>query len=307
MPPFRGTGQAFKTRNRGLNRLKPPGALIAQGASHARSSPVPYLVLTPAAVKAARTLLGQWPKRMRVGRRLFLLAAAQALREEVQNRAPELGGLPYAQSLEIALLDGTDAGEGVAIFFAGDATPLLAAQADRTLLWVVPKRGAPPAVEVLAQYSPWPSSLLPFRPEGGATLVARASRLDEVAYYTAAITRQRAAITRALRAAGEAQAEVAPPGTGEGATVVPDLGWAVLRAEFGLGGDGARPHWRPALAALWARIPALLRQFQRYVETGSRGAWKSLPADAGTGTTEGDDPGGFTRRIAPFAPRRGFR
>jgi hypothetical protein len=241
------------------------------------------------------------------GRQMFLLALADVLRAEVRDRAPSLGTIPYAEQLQIALLDGVEAGEGVAVYFEGQPEGLTEEQVQRTLLFVVPRPGARPFVEVLAKYSPWPPDWLPIRPDPqDATIVAREARLDEVAYFVAERRREADLIEASLRAMGVSNARVAPPGQGVGAEVHQDVAWAVLRAEFGLGGGEGRAHWRPALEALGKAIPRLLRVYVRYVETG-RWVGHSLPAEDSLGIS---DLGGaaevFTRRIAPFAPRRKF-
>jgi hypothetical protein len=304
---FTGTGQRFKGRKVPLKRIRPPAGTKARNAPRAAISPVPVFGWAPQTGRDIKRFFTLYPKRMVKGRALFLLALADVLREEVRARAPSLGTIPYAEQLQIALLEGVDVGEGVAVYFEGQPEGLTEQQVGTTLLFVVPRPGARPFVEVLAKYSPWPPDWLPIRPDPqDATLVARAARPDEVAYFVAERRREADLIESSLRAMGVINAKVEPPGEGVGAEVHQDVAWAVLRAEFGLGGGEGKAHWRPALEALGKAIPKLLKAYVRYVETG-RWTGHSLPEVDSLGISDlGGAAEAFTRRIAPFAPRRKF-
>ena len=308
MALFRGTNQPFKGRKVPLDRIRPPSNTRVRGTARSDRSLVPQIGMPPQMAKAIQTLLAAYPKRMIEGRKKLLLAAAGILRDAVQRRAPALGTVPYAEQLRIALLEGVDAGEGVAVYFEGQQEGLKEDQVDKVLLFVVPRNNAPAYVQVLANYNPWPPGILPMRPqENEATLIARAARPDEVSYYLAERGRQRDVIESALRLAGVNHPTVAPPGDGVGAEVHRDVAWAVLRAEFGLDGKGGQgAHWRPALQDLGKAIPRLMRAYVAYVETGVW-AGDSLPEHEALGMTElGQGADAFTRRIAPFAPKRKF-
>jgi hypothetical protein len=260
----------------------------------------PEIGWAPETPQRARLIFGQWPDRMERGRQLFLLALARVLRAEVQALAPTISGMPYAEQLRIGTLGGVS-GDAVAIYFEGQLEELTVGERATTLLWVEPSSGDRVA-EVLAAWSPWPPLLLPIRPTG-ARVIARIARSDEVQFYTHHVQRSAGKIEAALAAAGAPGVRVGAAAA-EAGPVNRDVGWAVLRSEFGLGDDGAHPHWRPALRAVWRKLPILLRAYVRYVETGREGAFR-LPDDDPLGTTDlGSGSVDFTGTIAPFVPSR---
>ena len=66
-----------------------------------------------------------------------------------------------------------------------------------------------------------------------------------------------------------------------GMTVMDDLGFAVLRAEFGLGGK-QQAHWRPAAKEMQASIRGLTSKFVEFVLTGKENLFDIPDAESGS-------------------------
>ena len=91
------------------------------------------------AIKTLNTVKNDIPRRLARGRELFILKMAEILRGEVQKKAPEikLGSedVDYSESLKIAILDGVDDAEAVAVYFETSTAKLTVKRLEETVLF----------------------------------------------------------------------------------------------------------------------------------------------------------------------------
>ena len=126
---------------------------------------------------------------------------------------------------------------------------LEAVDVQRTVLYVRPKlvRGvASPAAVVLERQNPWTMDTLPYEPKiREASLISRRVTEHEVAVIEKQRTKDRPAVERELQGLGvelRSKAKVLLS-----RRVTRDLGWEVLRHEFGVPPVRGKAHWRPAV------------------------------------------------------------
>lgn len=265
------------------------------------ASPIPVMWLTEATAEKFNEIADVWPKRVERGRQLFLLEMAGFLRKEVQKKAPEIAGLDYAKSLKIAAVHGIKDMDAVAVYFEEQKRKLDFEADVNTLLFFSSKPGSPEWVSVLTQYGPWPVDLVPMVPqESQARIVARQGRADEIGRITTRILQAKAQIESDLRRAGADSAEIVSSRRTQGLEVHDDIGYTVLRKEFGY--DGAtESHWRPALKALLAHTPDVLKKYAEFIADGKEFRF-DLPEDHNELTKDQLKKGAkFQETLAPFA------
>jgi hypothetical protein len=248
------------------------------------------------------------PNRLERGRELFLLELAGIIREEVQRKAPavEIGDekVDYAKELRIGLLSGVDDEEAVAIYFEGAAVVIPPGQVAKTVLFIRNMPGSPLWVGVLGRYSPWPADMLPvpMKPNEGK-IISRKARIDEIRELSRRLYARRQEIENDLANAGAKNAKVEKTGFGTGIVVNEDIGYNVLRKEFGYDGGPQASHWRPALKAVKERIPEVAQKFIMYLTTGKESIF-DLPNDIeDVSTSKFTEGEGFQKVLAPFAPK----
>lgn len=238
-------------------------------------------------VRTLNDIEANWQKRATEGMALMCLEAAGKIRRVVQSKAPvlELAGMEtvnWADELTIDLVgDPSKDGAAVAIVFKNRKRLLLpdkdVGDGTNTVLIVIPKRGSgcPPWVSVLSKWGPWPMNMPPAFPERQhARIIARRVRDDEAMDLRDKLLRNKAQIEFELRAGGlpNPSIDFDTPAT-DGLEVTDDLGYAILRQEFGFDGSSARPAWRPALMDFQASLQSLGNRFVEYVLTGKRVLW----------------------------------
>jgi hypothetical protein len=252
----------------------------------------------------------QMPTRVDRGRVLFLLAMANLLRKEVQKRAPkiDIGGkeTDYSKQLRIALLGGVKDSDAVAIYFEHAVAELTEKRMGDTALFIRAKSGSPEWVNVLVRFGPWPANMLPLKvEEKDAKIIARKARPDELKALSTRLYTRRQEIEGLLARAGATGAKVVQSDLAVGVVIREDVGYNVLRKEFGFDGDKQEAHWRPALKVLKDAIPFLIRRFNKYLMTGQEGVFE-LPGeifDLSAGRLQEAEP--FQKELAPFAPTGG--
>lgn len=271
-------------------------------------SSVPAIYFDRNSIRNMNELKFQMPKRLPRGRELFLLEIASILREEVKNKAPEviIGGeeVDYAKDLRITILNGVDDMEAVAIYFDTVFVKLNNRNVDSTVLFISSIGGSPKWVSVLAKYGPWPANILPISVgKRDGRVVSRRARPDEMKALSERILGSRGEIENELRGAGAPQYVIGNPGHGVGMAVNEDIGFNVLRVEFGYNGEAQRSHWRPALKAVKDRIPKVGDKFIKYIMTGKESIF-DLPKDIeDVNKAKIMEGAKFTKTIAPFAPK----
>jgi hypothetical protein len=259
-------------------------------------------------VKTMNTLVNEMPKRIDRGRRLFLISMADFVRRTVQKLAPEIdvGGepFPYAKHLRLALVEGVRDQDAVAIFFENQAMVLNQENMEGQALFFQPTRESPKWVNVLMLYGPWPSTMVPVPTDGlKARVVSRKARTDELKGLSDRLYARRGEIESSLRRAGAPAVKIEKTAHAVGIVVHEDVGYNILRAEFGYDGGMRVAHWRPALQEIKEAMPALMRRYLKYLQTGRETVF-DLPKDLGGVTAAELNKGAeFAKALAPFSPK----
>jgi hypothetical protein len=178
--------------------------------------------------------------------------SARFVLEEVKSRLPSSGDEgEYARSLELVKVSGVKS--GFAIRAKTKRKKVRAIDTTKQVLYVRPKSRrvgrTSPEIVVLARYSPWTASTLPFfPPKNKATVISRKVRRGEYEAIEGDRNKDRNRWTMDLEDLGIKPAkslEISPR-----SEVIQDVAFEALRIEFGLGGSRRRSHWRPALKSL---------------------------------------------------------
>jgi hypothetical protein len=274
----------------------------------ATNSTVPAIYGLREYVDTMNTLTHEIPERLVRGRTLFLLSVADSVRKAVMSRAPdiEMGNkmFPYAEHLRIGIVDGVSDEEAVAIYFENQSLVLDATSMDGKALYFQPTARSPAWVNVLMIYGPWPSHMVPVPSEGlNARVISRNAREDELKALWDRIYARRGQIETDLRRAGAANVRIDKTSNAVGIVVREDVGYNILRSEFGYNDSKQVAHWRPALKGIEDLMPDLMKRYFKYLETG-REAVFDLPKDVDNVRAETLNKGAkFARILAPFAPK----
>jgi len=271
-------------------------------------STVPAIYKMREMVEEMNMLANEMPKRVARGRELFLLAAANTVRKSVLQKAPdiEIGGVEfdYATEMRIVIVDGSDDEDAVAIYFKGQENTLNEATMNGRALYFQAKQGSPEWVETLMVYGPWPSHMVPIpSAELKAKVISRTARKDELEALADRLYLNRGDIERDFRLAGAPNVTIDKTANAVGLVVNEDVGYNILRVEFGYDGLQQVAHWRPALAQLKDEMPNLMQMYLNYLQTGRESAFK-LPKNVGNVNTVVVKKGAaFAKALAPFAPK----
>lgn len=258
-------------------------------------------------VETMNTLTQKVPQRMVRGRMLFLIAMADFVRRSVRRRAPEIkvgsSDFPYAEYLRIGIVDGAPDDQSVAIYFDDQQLKLEETSMDGKALYFQPTPESPKWVNVLMVYGPWPAHMVPVPSERlKARVIARNAREDELKALSDRIYVNRGKIESDLRRAGARDVKIDKTPYAVGIVVHEDVGYNILRSEFGYDGSKRVAHWRPALREIKSAMPDLMRRYLKYLQTGRESAF-DLPNDARDVTAAMLNKGAqFANTLAPFAP-----
>lgn len=260
-------------------------------------------------VKTFNLMAKDIPRRMQRGRQLFLLSIAGMVRDSVKSMAPEIKmgehGYDYKEHLKIALVGGdVDGMDAVAIFFDNEQVVLSQDNMDGKVLYFRPTEKSPKWVNTLMVYGPWPSTMVPVPVDkGDAKVVSRKAREDEIKALSDRLYVNRGKIETDLRRAGANSVTIDKTSHGIGVVVHEDVGYNVLRAEFGLDGESQKAHWRPALRDIEGKVPDLMKRYLLYLKTG-RESFFEIPSDIETKTVSDMNKGAnFAEELAPFSPK----
>lgn len=215
------------------------------------------------------------------GRELVALEAAQILRDAIQRNAPNIDGKDYAKDLEIVLVkDGEGkCTEGAAVVHPAETRSLDSEDHD-TALYISPKSNSPEYVSVLKKYGPWPAALLPVKlGRNEARVIARRVTQSEIQKLTRRIMSKRGKIETDLARAGLSDVDLTQANQGLDTLVHRDLGFEVLRYEFGIQQKQIK-HWQPGLKDVQKRMGELARKFGEYVSTGREGVFSPPSHDS---------------------------
>lgn len=265
---------------------------------------VPAIFLTKESVKLANELDKEIPQRVERGMQLFLLAAAKILREAVVAKAPTIPSVGYyAEDLEVVMVEGVPSTEAVALLYKSKPRKLnIELDGRKTALLFVPRERSPKWVSVLGRYQPWPSYMVPTMPTAAdAQVIARQITAREDQDLRDRIMTNRRKIEFELDDAGLRNNKVKTTTTpSDSVDVVDDIGYSVLRAEFGYGGPPT-PHWRPAMSLLASRYKELKEAYVKFVLTGNENVFDlpSYKVVASGEVARYDDA--VQDKLAPFA------
>ena len=241
---------------------------------------------------------------------LFLLAMANLVRKEIRKRAPKVQvgdeDMDYAKDLRIAIMSGMENADSVAIYFEHAEAELTEDRMGNTALFVRANSSSPEWVKVLVRFGPWPASMLPVQVKAHeGKIISRKARPDELKALSTRLYARRQEIERLLASTGADNPKVEQSSVAVGVVIREDVGYNVLRKEFGFDGDKQEAHWRPALKVLRDAIPFLIRRFNKYLMTGREHVFE-LPDEIfslAAGRLQESEP--FQKELAPFAPTGG--
>jgi len=257
-------------------------------------------------IKALNDLKSKIPQRIEKGELFFLLEMAQILRKRIQDTAPDVqvgeNMIDYAKDLKIAIAAGWQDVGPVCVYFENAEVELTVDRLGETALFFRRTSASPEWVDVLIKYGPWPAEMVPVEVKNtDAKIIARKARPDELQALANRIYFRRQEIEGLLARAGAKNPRVEITENGVGVVVKEDVGYNVLRKEFGFDGEKQEAHWRPALRMLREEAKMVWKKFDRYVMNGRANIF-DLPDNYGeiskTKFSEGEP---FQKELAPFS------
>lgn len=272
-------------------------------------SSVPAIYGLHSYVDMMNTLVRDVPKRIDRGRMLFLLSMSDFVRRAVERRAPDIRlgqkTVSYAEHLRIGIVDGAPSDhDSVVIYFDNQTLLLDADNMDGKALYFQATQESPKWVNVLMIYGPWPAHLVPVASSKiKARVISRNAREDELKALSDRIYAHRGEIESALRRAGAGDVSIEKTPSAVGVVVHEDVGYNILRTEFGYDGESQVAHWRPALREIKDAMPDLMRRYLIYLQTGRESAFDLPNNVANVTATQLNKSDAFARTLAPFAPR----
>ena len=272
--------------------------------STSNASTIIQVGLSKETIQLMHDIEKEWPKRFDEARLFFLLDVGKYMLEEVQRRAPdiEIGAeqKAYAKDLRIGLLEEGDGEDVIAIYLEGYKEEIKYSKAVKTVLYFKPNNASPEWLYVLMRYGPWPAMMLPVEVKPNqAKIISRRARKDEMKELSERIYRQKDKIERELSQSGADNPHVGATEHGIGLNVYVDLGFNVLRTEFGLDGQKQNPHWRPAFQDTKKYAEKCMEKVVKYIETGNKSIF-DLPSYDKVNASVIKDGLGFAKEIAPF-------
>lgn len=256
-------------------------------------------------IKLMKEIKTEWPKRLSEARGLFLLDVGSYMMERVVKLAPdiEIGGEPtkYAEDLRVGLLDEGSDYDVIAIYVDGKTAEITQDDKGQTVLYFRVHNGSPGWIPILVKYGPWPADMVPIEVFANqAKVISRKAREDELVALAERIYKQRRQIELELLQAGARSPHVGYTEHGMGLMAHVDLGYNVLRKEFGLDGEGQFPHWRPAFEDTKKYAHECMGKVVEYVETGNKSVFDLPDNYDKIDPSVIRDGEGFSKEIAPF-------
>lgn len=271
-----------------------------------RVGTVPVMRPTSETVRTMKDMQ-KWPDRMDRAMLLFMLDVSNYLRKILVDLAPDVQvegkEKNYAEDLRIAILEQGEGHASIALYFEGSQSVLTEEKLDQTVLYFRSTPMSPDWVQVLTRYGPWPADMVPVQVKRGeAKVISRRARPDEMVFLADRILMNEREIVHLLRQMGASNVSIEPSGKAAGTVVHDDIGYNVLRREFGWDGQKQVAHWRPAFKKTNDYIKKSMRKMVKYVMTGREDVF-NLPVEVGRVDMATFKQGeGFMKEIAPFAP-----
>ena len=270
-----------------------------------RMSTLPAIFPDRSAIEAFRQVIQNMPGRVQRGRELFLLEVGRILIGELQKNGPtvRIGGqeIDYTKQLVVDVVEGVRDAECVAVYFKECKAKITKKALDNTVVFFSSLPNSPGWVGTMSRFGPWPASMIPMKVGAkDARLVSRNARPDEVDALAKRIYARRGEIEGNLQREGAPQFNISKGTNAVGSVVHEDVGYNVLRREFGWDGDQQEPHWRPAFRVLRDEVPLVMEKFIRYLETGQENVFEmpnKFGEISGAMLKGGEE---FQQRLAPF-------
>ena len=268
------------------------------------SSTIPVMQLDKESLKLMDDMKRKWPKRLEEARVFFLLDVAKYMLKAVQehNVSIDSGGEPwkYADDLMLGVLDSGEGQDVVAIYLDGATAKITNESAENTVIYFQVHRGSPEWVNVLREFSPWPAHMIPVKVKtSDAKAISRIARQDEIRELSRRIFMHKNVIESSFAKAGIRGVHIGSTDYGIGLSTHEDLGYNVLRREFGMDGYKKEAHWRPAFAKTKKYAEQCMEKVVVYVTTGKNVF--DLPENADRiGTDVIKEGSGFEKKIVPF-------
>lgn len=212
----------------------------------------------------------------------FPYLVAEATLEDIVSLAPrDIPKYPKMLGIRQLTLKGIDNTIGILASGYSYSHRLSAGDERETLLFVkavrrmnpdTGKNEASKSALLLAKYSPWTMSTLPFEPHRALASI-RAIRASEREVKKIEAMRQKdlPQVRKLLEKEG---AKLRSPGERIGRRVTRDIGFEVLRREFGIQARH-KAHWRPALRmARTSHVDATMKKLVRWLSVPSERRWK---------------------------------
>jgi len=215
----------------------------------------------------------------------FLYAIAEKLEEALDKRGGEVKSVDY-KTMELLEMGKVDGFTTFALVHPEVPKELTPGEINQTVVVVIPKQitGATRrdsqgrfvnTMRTLAELSPWPVTALPqpYPTPQEARLVFRNVRLDEyvervdqlVADDRARAVMEGRGILSPADSPERARQKILARQLAEKLVALEDIGWRVLRQEFGIGDDPVIKHWTPALTSLQDDVKEEAENFIRYL------------------------------------------
>lgn len=268
------------------------------------ASMTPRIVLSKKALKTFDEIRVQWPKRIEKAKLLFLEDVACFLRGRIRAKGVkiDIAGKEkrYAEDLRIGVIESRDEAS-VAIYMNKKTVIIDSDYAVDKALYFSGKAGSKELVNVLSYYGPWPAYMVPIEIKNSSVgVVARRVRGDELDFLSKRIYDNKKEIISELIHAGAKNPVIGKTKYGIGLESYEDLGYAVLRAEFGFDGRKSRVHWRSAFRDTIKYSKTCMNKVVEYIKTGDDGVFDILEDFDKIGEKEIKDGANFASEIAPF-------
>lgn len=270
-----------------------------------KASTIIQCIPTSKTLKLMNEIENEWPRRVCDARLYFLLDVAVFMVNEVQKARVSINidgkDKLYAEDLRIGILDDNGDESVIAIYLNGETAEVTEEYATKTVLYFNSHMASPKWVSVLNKYGPWPSNMVPVRVTSThAKIISRLARGDELLALQEKIFKNKERIELDFLKAGAPKVDIGETINGIGLKVFEDLGYNVLRKEFGFDGQKKIAHWRPAIEKTKKYAMKCMAKVVEYIQTGDKNIFNLSSEYDNIGLSVIKSGEGFAKEIAPF-------